>query len=369
MVRYLLLAVAAVAVAFGAATAGEVLEKTETGSPKIQSIDAIAFAPDGTLLIGDSKGSQFVAIATKDTTAKKFTAKAIEKFEEKIADKLGTKAEKITFGGLAVNPASGTTYVVVKNAGKSVLITVDGDGKIGEVTFDKVDHVAVPLPKNTLITDLAYTKGRILVSAQDKEAFKSAVHSIPTPLDPSKKKAISFNTETYHVAHKAWETKAPMSTLIPLERNGKQYVVGAFACTPIVRYALDEVKEGKVVGNSVIELGHGNRPQGMFAYSGKDKKQYLLVNSYRNPKFGKKIGPSEYWVARVDMVVFDVGEDKVNKKAEWRVEPGTTNPTSDKVKVVDAYSGTRYMDKLNDTHAVAIREDGKSFRFEALELP
>jgi len=370
MVRYLWAALVVAVAASGASAADKVFAKTENGTPKIESIDAIAFGPDGALLIGDGKGKQLVAIDTKDKKAKEWKASAIEKFNEKIADKLGTTADKIEFKGLAVNPASGTAYVIVKNANKSTIVTIDGDGKIGEAVLEKVDHVAVPLPDSTTqVTDVAHTKDRILVGGLSNEKFKAKVFSIPTPLD-STKKATGFSTETYHVAHGKWETHAPMTTLIPYEAKGKKYVVGAFMCTPIVRYDLDDVKEGKVVGNSVIELGNGNRPQGMFAYT-KGEKPYLLINNFRMDFAHKKmpIGTSQYWVARVDMSVFDETE-KVNEKAEWRVEKGSVKPRTDKVKVIDGFAGTRYMDRLGDKQAVVIKEDGKKgFTFTALDLP
>jgi len=377
MLRYLSAALA-VALAASAASAADdakktesVFAKTENGTPKIESITAIAFGPNGALLLGDSKGSQLVAIDTKDVKSRPWKATSIEKFNEKVADKLGTTADKVEFGGLAVNRASGTAYVIVKHGGKATVVTVNGDGKIGEVVLEKVDHVAVPLPKGTTqITDVAWTKDRILVGGLSNEKFKAKIFSIPTPLDPANK-AKGFSTETYHVAHGRWETSAPMTTLIPYESGGKKYVVGAFACMPLVRYPLVDVKEdGKVKGSSVIELGNGNRPQGMFAYD-KGGKSYLLINNHRMQRFHDKspVGPSPYWVARVDMSVFDETE-KVNEKAEWRVEKGTTKPKSDKVKVVDAFSGTRYMNKLNDTHAVVLKDDGKKgVTLAALELP
>jgi len=375
MVRYLWAALAvALAASYAGAAEDKVFAKTENGTPKIQSIDAIAFGPGGALLIGDSKGAQVVAIDTKDTKSAAWKAKSIEKFAEKIADKLGSKASEIEFKGLAVNPASGKAYVLVRDGDKSVIVTVDGDGKIGEVTFDKVDHVVVPLPKadkgTIQVTDLAWAKERILVGGLTNEQFKAKVYSIPTPLDPANK-ATGFSTETYHVAHGKWETHAPMTTLIPYESKGKKYVVGAFACTPLVRYPLDDVKrDAKVKGSSVIELGHGNRPQGMFTYS-KGGKSYLLIANRRHERFAKQspIGPSQYWVAKVDMAVFDETE-KVNKDAEWRVEKGTAKPISDKAKVIDGYAGTRYMQKLDDKQALVIKEDGKKgFTLAALELP
>jgi len=368
MVRYLWAALAVAVAASGASAADKVFAKTENGTPKIQSIETIAFGPDGVLLIGDGKGAQLIAIDTKDTTAKPFKAAAIEKFNEKIADKLGAKADKIEFKAMAVNRASGTVYVVVKGADKPAIVTIDGDGKIGEVSLEKVDHVVVPLPNGTTqVTDIAYTKERILVGGLSNEKFnKAKVISIPTPLDPTNK-ATGFSTETYHVAHGKWETHAPMLTLIPYEAKGKKYVVGAFMCTPIVRYSLDDVKEdAKVKGSSVIELGNGNMPVAMFPYT-KDDKSYLLVNNLR--RFGEPFGASKYWVARVDTSLFDETE-KVNEKAQWRIDKKTMKPITDKVKMIDEYSGVTVMDKLDDKQAVVIKEDGKKgLTFLALDLP
>jgi len=374
MMRYLT-AVLAVAVASSIGTAAEgVFKKTEKGSPKIESISAIAFGPDGALLIGDSKGGQVVAIDTKDTKAKEWKAAAIDKINDKIAGKLGTTADKIEISNLAVNRASGTAYLVVRNQAekKSVIVTVDGDGKIGEVSLENVEYVAVPLPKaDVTITDVAVANDRILVGAATKEEFGSKVYSIPTPLDPANK-ASGFSTETYHVAHGKWETRAPMQTLIPMEQKGKKYVVGAFACTPVVRYPLDDVKkDAKVKGTSVIELGHGNRPKHMFAYT-KGDKGYLLIANHRMDRMHKAtpVGPSPYWVAKVDMAVFDESE-KVNEKAPWRVSKGTAKPLDQKLATVaEQYHGTILMDKLNNKQAVVIKEVGKgALTLAALELP
>jgi hypothetical protein len=378
MLRYLSAALAvALATSFGVAAAEDVFKKTENGTPKIESISAIAFGPNGALLIGDSKGGQIVAIDTKDTKAKAWKAAAIEKVDEKIAAKLGTKASNIEIVSMAVNRASGTAYLVVRKQDekKSLIVTVDGDGKIGELSLEKVDYVAVPLPKGdkvaVTITDVAVAKDRILVGALAKEEFASKVYSIPAPLD-SAKKGTGFSTETYHVAHGKWETRAPMTTLIPMEQNGKKYVVGAFACTPVVRYPLDDVKQdAKVKGTSAIELGHGNRPRHMFAYT-KGDKGYLLIANHRMDRMHKStpVGPSPYWVAKVDMAVFDETE-KVNEKAPWRVQKGTAKPLDQKLATVaEAYHGTIHLDKLSDKQALVIKEDKKTgLTLTALDLP
>src|SRR5438445_12108191 len=43
------------------------LKNPEQGSPAVQSIEAISFAPEGVLLIGDGRGKQVVAVDTGDT--------------------------------------------------------------------------------------------------------------------------------------------------------------------------------------------------------------------------------------------------------------------------------------------------------------
>lgn len=350
--------------------------KTTSGAPKIKSINVIAFGPNGALLIGDGKGAQLVAVDTKDTKAKPWKAGALTGIDRKIADKLGTTAKNVEITHLAVNRASGTAYLVVnkKDESKSVIMTVDGDGTVGEFALDKVDYVAVPLPKGekaevNRVTDLAWAKGRILVGAVCAEEFASKVYSVPTPLDATKGEATGFSTETYHVAHRKWETKAPMTTLMPLEHKGKQYVVGTFACTPVVRYPIDNIKAGaKIKGESVIELGHGNQPRNMFSYS-KDGKTYLLMNNFRFHHSRRPYGPSPYWTVRIDMDIFGEG-DKLNEKAEWRIDTKTLKPITERAKIIDAYYGVAHLDRLDDKQALVVAQDEKAgLTLKALDLP
>lgn len=355
------------------APAADVLKDATTGPVKIHNIDVIAFGPQGTLLIGDGRGSQIVAIDTKDTTARPWKAAAIDKLDEKIAGRLGTTVKNVEFVHLAVNKASGTAYLAVRKQDerKTVILTIDGQGKIGEFTLDAVAHVTVPLPKGEKapvhkVTDLAWAKDRILVGAVCSEEFGCKVYSIPVPLAP-KGKATGFSTETYHVSHRRWETKAPMTSLMPLEHKGKQYVLGAFACTPVVRYPLEDVKEGaKVKGESVLELGSGNQPLNMFTYE-KDGKSYVLMNTHRFHHKTRPFGPSPYWTARIDLDVFNE-ESKLNDKALERLSKG--KPATEKVKMIEGYHGVVHLDRLDATRALVIKKDEKTgWTLEALDLP
>jgi len=360
----------------GNAAQEKVFSDTTTGAPKIKAIDVIAFGPEGALLIGDGRGAQVVAIDTKDTKAKPWKAGSLEGIDKKIADRLGTTAKNIELIHLAVNRASGTAYVALRkqDESKSLIVTIDGDGKINELALDKVAYVAVPLPTAPRaavqkITDLSWAKGRVLVGAATSEEFACKVYSIPTPLS-SKGQATGFSTETYHVSHRRWETKAPMTSLMPLEHKGKQYLVGAFACTPVVRYPLDDIKAGaKVKGESVLELGNGNRPLNMFAYQ-KGGKSYILMNNLRMARFhkSKPIGTSPYWTTRIDFEVFGE-QEKINQKAPNRLDR-TGKPALESVKVIPAYSGVVHLDRLDDKQALVIKKDEKTgWTMTALELP
>src|SRR5581483_4956279 len=226
--------------AMAASAPAQSIKNATTGSPKVQSIQAIGFAPDGVLLIGDGKGAQVVAVQTGDTQPKPWAKTEIPNIQSLLGERLGAQGKGIEIVKMAVNPASQTAYFVVRiQQGKhDAILTVDGTGKVSEFSLENVPHVIVSLPADegspvTTITDVTWAGDRVLVSALAKATFASKVLSIPTPLT-SGSVSLVFSTETYHVAHGRWETNAPIRTVIPYEEDGKRFLVGTFTCTPIV---------------------------------------------------------------------------------------------------------------------------------------
>src|SRR5260221_14749966 len=80
------------------------------GDPGIKSIDAIAFASDGVLLISDGKASQVVAVQTADTHAIKSDGPHVSNVLHEIAARIGVGDKSVEIGGIAVNPASGRGF-------------------------------------------------------------------------------------------------------------------------------------------------------------------------------------------------------------------------------------------------------------------
>lgn len=350
----------------------DIVAASVKGDPGIRSIDAIAFAPEGVLLVGDGAGSQVVAILTGDLKPAGALAAAVTGFDGAAAGRLGVGAKEIEILDLAVNPASGRIYVPVRRqADRSfALLTVDASGRIEEFGLKDVTYATVRLPKGaeapvSKVSDVAWAGGKLLAAAYAKEEFASKIFVAVGPVRHDTEGTLA-SAETYHVAHGKWETKAPMSVMMPFEEAGKTYVVGAFACTPVVKYSLDAIQPGaKVKGTSMIELGSGNRPIDVIPYT-RDGKSYVLINTFRMHHARKPFGPSPYWAARIDAGLL-AGAENVNEKALLRLKGD--EPATDRITMVEAYHGVMRMGLLSATHAVVLRQKGEALDLEPIALP
>ena len=345
------------------------LANPKSGALKLGSAGPMAFGSDGLLLLAEPRQGSVVAIQTGDKGPYQKLKHRVENIPAKVAAGLGTKAENVVIAAMAVNPASGRVYLSVsrKPDGAAAIITFDADGKPAALDLNSSSWQRVILPgsttsKVTNITDIAVTAGRVIVAGSCNEEFASKIFSIAMPMaDESAPKVLS--AETYHVSHKKWETKAPISSFVPYEEAGKHYIVGAFACTPVAKFALDDLESGgQVKGVSMVELGSGNRPLDMFEYE-KGGKHWLVVHTQR---FHKPLfGPSEYWGARMDMELLK-GE-KTNENAVRRDTKQAKDPNG--IEVVDALFGAVHVDKANNEEAAVLRDVGGALALELVPLP
>lgn len=371
-----LLAIVGACLLLGEGAAAKVLDKTTHGRPQLGSIEVLAFAPEGVLLIGDGRNSQVFAVVTGDTRsgpAAPFAAK-IEGLGQKLGETMGTDHNGIEILDMAVNPASGKAYFAVrkKDDNAHALLTVDGSGKIGEFLLESVDYARLALDtgsgsKINRVTDIAWADDRAIVAGAANEEFASKVFVLRGPLAHDMKGQV-HSAETYHVSHHKWETKAPMSAIIPYKEDNRMYVVGAFACTPVVKYPVDALEPGaKVKGISVIELGSGNKPLDMFAYQ-KDGREYVLANTFRFHHQRRPLGPSPYWTVRFERDLLGENEN-VNEKALNRIDKDL-KPITPRIVFVDAYNGVVQMDQLDASRALVVRENAEGdVDLEALPLP
>lgn len=347
------------------------IESPQTGGLQIKSISSLSFGPEGLLLVAEPASASVVALQTGDVGPPKAALdKTVPDIGAAIAGGLGAKKEDITVKDLAVNPASGRIYLAVQRRPDNavMIVTVDAAGQVVPLNLDSLPWVRITLPggtnsKVTNITDVAFDGTRVFATGTCNEEFASRIFTIPVPLKNGATASV-FSAETYHVAHRKWETKAPIQSFIPYQSKEGTFVVGAFACTPVAKFRVDDIQSGaQVKGVSMVELGSGNRPLDLFSYEDKSGKEWLVVHTQRFKQ--NAFGPSKMWGARISMDYLDAAE--TNEKAVRRNEKESKGP--DGIEIVDALFGAVQVDKLSNTEAIVLRDTEGTLSLEVAKLP
>ncbi len=354
------------------AAAAAYLEGIQKGGLQMRDIGRMSFGPKGLLLVSDPSAAAVVAINTGDTGPVRKLRQRVDDIEGVVAGSVGAPRDKVRIIDMAVNPESGLIYLSIKANNKPAILTVDADGRVAALDFAKAAHVRATLPTKQgvrfgRITDLAFTDKRIVVAATANEEFSNKIYTLPLPLKHGEA-ADYISAETYHVAHRRWETKAPIQSFIPYEEDGRDYVVGAFACTPVAKFPIDDIKPGaEIRGTSVLELGSGNRPRDMFTYTS-GGRTWVVANTERFKK--NLFGPSKYWGARIDMKYLEADSpDATNEKAPRRNVKITAGENAKGIEVVQELFGAVLVSQLENNEIVVVRETGDKKALELARLP
>lgn len=353
------------------------LKSPERSGLTLKSSGKISFGPAGLLLVSDPAAASVVAIDTGDVGPLESLAAKVENVEQVLGAAL--ELEKVLIVDMAVNPASGRIYFSVnaQPGNKPFLVSMDSKGAVASLNLDELSYVRMTLPtgeneKLRNVTDLAWGKESVIVAGQSSEEFANKIFQIPSPLEHGVN-AHFLSAETYHVAHRRWETKAPIQSFIPWEEDGDFYIVGAFACTPIAKFPISDLESGtKIKGTSVVELGSGNRPRDMFVYE-KGGEEWLVTNTQRFKE--NLFGPSKYWAARVKLEYLDADEpDEINENAARRNVSSPSGPEAKGMEVVEELFGAVIVSQLENEKVVVLREtgiggEGKVHNVELVSLP
>lgn len=268
-----------------------------TGTPEVKSITALTFGPTGVLFIGDSQNANIVAMDTKDikapAAAVTYNVKGID---AKIAAALGTTKENITVTDMAVNPVSKKLYIAIKSAdGSPVLLTLSANNEIKPVSLKDINYSSIELNdvaaadakdrrgtalRISSISDIGYTDGKLMVSGLCNKEFSSSFRSISFPF--TGKQEDESTLEMYHTSHGRYETTSPIRTFTTTTIDGKGYLVASYTCTPLVLFALDELKPGAhVKGRTIAEMGNQNTPSDMIWLKENNQNYLVMANSSR----------------------------------------------------------------------------------------
>ncbi|MFI4974960.1 MAG: hypothetical protein ACHP84_10510 [Caulobacterales bacterium] len=340
------------------------LERARTQHADLKSASALAFAPNGVLLVGDGLGGAVWAFETGDVSRTGSGPVHIEDLTGKIAALLGTTTDQIRVPDIAVNPDSGNVYLAVgRGAGAdadALILKADRDGRLTALDLDATPHSSVALVdqpdadkvdrrgnalRTDTITDLGYVDGKVIVAGLSNEEFASTLRAIPYPFSAAAKGA---SIEIWHGAHGQYETNAPIRTFISYQFDGRPEILASYTCTPLVRIAVSQLTPGaKVKGMTIAELGNMNRPLDMIAYK-KDGADYILMaNSNRG--------------------VMKLAADNL----------GQYGPITDKIAATEGVpyetiadlQGVRRLDHFDEGSAVAMVANGDALSLTTIALP
>ena len=334
---------------------------TAASGPQLQSIGPLTFGPDGTLYAADSAAATIFAVnlGGQDRGGKPGTV-SVDGIDQKIAALLGTEVKDIAIADLAVHPATKNSFLAVMRGqganAKPALVRVDGAGAVTLVNTDALSFTSVALPnvqkgdaqRTQSLTQVKFAEGRVWVSGLSNEEFASKLWSIPYPFT---KGDGGTSLEIFHDNHRQLETRAPMYAFVPYAINGQPHIVGAYTCTPLVKFPVAELKPAsgsKYRGTTIAELGAGNRPIDMIVYS-KDGKDFLLM---ANTRRGVMKIPTSSFASAAPITT-----------------PSNTETAGVPFEKVAAMTDIQQLALLDATHSVVIRGSASALALNAVALP
>ncbi len=349
------------ALAVAAATPASTLQ---SGKADLRSAGALAFAPDGILLVGDSLGGAVFALDTGDRTAGSSGKVEVSSVNEKIAALLGIAPDQILVNDMAVNPISKNVYLSVSRGrgpdALPVILRLSHSGKLEALSLDGVKHAKVSLPnapaadakdrrgrslRVQAITDLSYVDGKVLIAGLSNEEFASTLRAVPFPFGDADN---GTSVEIFHGAHGRWETHAPVRTFVPYEIQQEPHLLAAYTCTPLVKFPISDLKPGtKIVGTTIAELGNRNRPLDMIVYK-KGGADYILMN---NSSRG----------------VMKMSTEKIHTFGGIKEKTGVAGLP---YETIAHLKGVQQLDRLDDENAlILVQAESGALNIETIALP
>jgi hypothetical protein len=265
----------------------------------IRSISRLAAGPGNILFVADWKTARVHAITLPEAAHRPAgTAFNILDLEPLLSKQVG--GARITVEDMVARPATAEVYVALSyGAAKTpALIVVTSDRKARRIDLKtaKATSIALREPPTTdyafwgdmpersfTVTDMKWRDGELFIAGLSNQEFASTLRRVKYPFDSQQS---ITSVEIYHTGHNLIETRAPIRAMSFATWGGKPYLVAAYTCTPIVTIPLDDLKDGAHIrGKTIAELGYGNTPADMIAYTrtaqGRTESFLMLLNFER----------------------------------------------------------------------------------------
>ena len=284
--------------------------------PDLKFAGALEFSDTGTLFVGDNySGAIYAFDMTGASAPEKVAPVNIVDIDVKIADTLGVPKSALAINDMATHPVTSDIYISVSRIGNfessPAIMKISQDAKIemvdlASVAFQKQALNNFPTQETTFrprglgkgapmvrdlakgnvklsslaIMDMEYHKGELFVSGVATDNFLSTLRRMPYPFTDKQSAA---NIEMYHISHNQYETRAPIRAMSIQTIDGKDQLVAAYTCSPIVLIDLEEIVDGaKISARTLMDYGNG-QPLDMISYKLQGKDTLFLTNNSRSP--------------------------------------------------------------------------------------
>jgi hypothetical protein len=265
----------------------------------IKSVSRLAVGPANVLFLADWREAKVHALRLPDAASKPAgTAFNILDLEPLLSGQVG--GAKVTVEDMVARPGTGEVYIAVSygDAKTPALIVVTGDRHARRIDLKAAKTTTVALrdapeaanmiwrdipERSFTVTDMKWREGELYIAGLSNQDFSSSLRRVKYPFGATPTVA---SIEIYHTGHNLVETRAPIRAMSFATLGGRPYLVAAYTCTPIVTIPLDDIKDGAHLrGKTIAELGYGNTPADLIAYStteeGKARDYLMLVNFER----------------------------------------------------------------------------------------
>lgn len=289
---------------------------TMANGQTINSLGTMVFNDEGILFVGDNISGSILAFDFKNEKQQKRNFEInIYNIDARIASVLGTSPAGVQVNDIAVHPKSGEVYLSVTRGhgldALPALLKVDSANQLtvidisqASVTSQSLSKLpsiestiglrgtggSAPTPKEVAksqrslrtlaIVAMEYYNGELFVAGISNEEFCSVLRRMPYPFDGTE--SIS-NIEMYHIVHDSYETRAPIRSMSVQTIDGKDHLVAAYTCSPLVLIPLEELQDGKKVkAKTVGDMGNG-QPIDMVPFKMRGEAMLFVTNNSRSP--------------------------------------------------------------------------------------
>jgi hypothetical protein len=302
---------------------------------------------------------------------------------------LGTAQGSVQVNDIAVHPKSGEVYLSVtrgygldalpamlKVNGENQLFVIDlSQVKVTSQSLTKVpnseDKIGLrgtagssPTPKEVAksqrslrtlaIVAMEYHNGELFVAGISNEEFCSVLRRMPYPFDGTE--SIS-NIEMYHIVHDNYESRAPIRSMAVKSIDGKDQLVAAYTCSPLVLIPLEELQDSqKVKAKTVGDMGNG-QPIDMVPFKMKGEEMLFVTNNSRSPM-----------VIPVKGLNGAKGVTKKDFKSGPKLDVNPIMPYGPIGKAVMFTGASLRIDLLNDSKFISLNRDFETGNLDLISL-